>query len=196
MLVMSLLVRFRVMGITNHLQSGGTLDKAQKVAVRKSAKMTHLCDRTNDDVIMDEFERIAFPTLIDELPPTGGVSPGALPGVRLHEGVARSIRGKVLELAREPFSPKPRTQLDHASMVAAPQPAAAPTRAWLLVRRAFLERRQVRELQGGSPIRDPEEGSEMLTQAVFAVFELAVGQGPVLHEMAVSVEVRDNELLD
>jgi integrase/recombinase XerD len=51
---------FRATGITNYLENGGTLEKAQQMAAHESAKTTKLYDRTNDAITLDEVERIAF----------------------------------------------------------------------------------------------------------------------------------------
>jgi integrase/recombinase XerD len=51
---------FRATGITNYLENGGTLEKAQQMAAHESAKTTKLYDRTNDTITLDEVERIAF----------------------------------------------------------------------------------------------------------------------------------------
>jgi site-specific recombinase XerD len=51
---------FRATGITNYLENGGTLEKAQQMAAHESAKTTKLYDHTNDTITLDEVERIAF----------------------------------------------------------------------------------------------------------------------------------------
>jgi site-specific recombinase XerD len=51
---------FRATGITNYLENGGTLEKAQQMAAHESAKTTKLYDRTSDSITLDEVERIAF----------------------------------------------------------------------------------------------------------------------------------------
>lgn len=51
---------FRATGITNYLENGGTLEKAQQMAAHESAKTTKLYDRTNDAITLDEVERITF----------------------------------------------------------------------------------------------------------------------------------------
>ena len=51
---------FRATGITNYLENGGTLEKAQQMAAHESAKTTKLYDRTQDTITLDEVERIAF----------------------------------------------------------------------------------------------------------------------------------------
>ena len=51
---------FRATGITNYLENGGTLEKAQKMAAHESPKTTKLYDRTDDEITLDEVERIAI----------------------------------------------------------------------------------------------------------------------------------------
>lgn len=51
---------FRATGITNYLENGGTLEKAQKMAAHSSARTTKLYDRRDDQVTLDEIERIAI----------------------------------------------------------------------------------------------------------------------------------------
>lgn len=51
---------FRATGITNYLEHGGTLEKAQQMAAHESPKTTKLYDRTNDAITLDEVERISF----------------------------------------------------------------------------------------------------------------------------------------
>jgi site-specific recombinase XerD len=47
-------------GITIYLQNGGTLEKAQQIAAHESAQTTKLYDRTDDEITLDEIERIAI----------------------------------------------------------------------------------------------------------------------------------------
>ncbi len=49
---------FRATGITNYLEHDGTLEKAQQMAAHASPRTTKLYDRTNDQVTLDEVERI------------------------------------------------------------------------------------------------------------------------------------------
>ncbi len=49
---------FRATGITAYLKSGGRIEVAQKMAGH--AKTTSLYDRREDDVSLDEVERIAI----------------------------------------------------------------------------------------------------------------------------------------
>lgn len=49
---------FRATGITNYLENGGTLEKAQEMAAHESAKTTKLYDRRQANVTLDEVERI------------------------------------------------------------------------------------------------------------------------------------------
>ena len=51
---------FRATGITNYLENGGTLEKAQQMAAHESPKTTKLYDRTSDAITLDEVERIAI----------------------------------------------------------------------------------------------------------------------------------------
>ena len=50
---------FRATGITNYLTNGGTLKKAQQMAAHESAKTTKLYDRREDELTLDEVERIS-----------------------------------------------------------------------------------------------------------------------------------------
>lgn len=49
---------FRATGITAYLANGGSLEHAMQIACHESARTTKLYDRTNDDVSLDEIERI------------------------------------------------------------------------------------------------------------------------------------------
>lgn len=49
---------FRATGITAYLKNGGTLEIAQQMAGHASPSTTQLYDRRNDDVALDEVERI------------------------------------------------------------------------------------------------------------------------------------------
>jgi len=51
---------FRVAGITAYLQNGGTLEYAQQIAAHQSPCTTKLCDRTKDEMSLDEIERVKF----------------------------------------------------------------------------------------------------------------------------------------
>jgi len=51
---------FRATGITNYLEHGGTLEKAQQMAAHESPKTTKLYDRTADAITLDEVEKIAI----------------------------------------------------------------------------------------------------------------------------------------
>ena len=51
---------FRATGITNYLENGGTLEKAQFMAAHESSRTTGLYDRRNDAVTLDEVERISI----------------------------------------------------------------------------------------------------------------------------------------
>lgn len=49
---------WRATGITTYLLGGGTLERAQQIAAHSSAKTTKLYDRRNDEITLDEIERI------------------------------------------------------------------------------------------------------------------------------------------
>ena len=51
---------FRATGITNYLENGGTLEKAQFMAAHESSRTTGLYDRRSDAVTLDEVERISI----------------------------------------------------------------------------------------------------------------------------------------
>jgi site-specific recombinase XerD len=51
---------FRATGITAYLQNGGTVEGAQAIAAHESPRTTKLYDRTNDEITLDEVERIAI----------------------------------------------------------------------------------------------------------------------------------------
>jgi integrase len=51
---------FRATGITVYLQNGGTLEKGQQIAAHESPRTTKLYDRTQDEITLDEIERIRF----------------------------------------------------------------------------------------------------------------------------------------
>ena len=51
---------FRATGITIYLQNGGKLEIAQQMAGHESARTTGLYDRRNDQIALDEVERIAY----------------------------------------------------------------------------------------------------------------------------------------
>jgi integrase/recombinase XerD len=51
---------FRATGITAYLDSGGTLENAQRMAAHESPRTTKLYDRTGDEITLDEVERIAI----------------------------------------------------------------------------------------------------------------------------------------
>ena len=51
-------VCFRATGITEYLRNGGKLEVAQQMANHESARTTGLYDRRNDQVSLDEVERI------------------------------------------------------------------------------------------------------------------------------------------
>jgi hypothetical protein len=47
-------------GITVYLLNGGLLEYAQQMAAHESARTTKLYDRRNDQVILDQVERIVL----------------------------------------------------------------------------------------------------------------------------------------
>lgn len=51
---------FRATGITAYLENGGTIEKAQQIANHESPRTTKLYDRTNDQLTLDEIERIGI----------------------------------------------------------------------------------------------------------------------------------------
>ena len=51
---------FRATGITAYLKNGGRLEIAQQMAAHKSARTTGLYDRRDDEVALDEVERIGI----------------------------------------------------------------------------------------------------------------------------------------
>jgi integrase/recombinase XerD len=51
---------FRATGITAYLKNGGRLEIAQQMAAHESSRTTGLYDRRNDEVSLDEVERIAI----------------------------------------------------------------------------------------------------------------------------------------
>jgi integrase/recombinase XerD len=48
----------RATGITTYMQNGGTLEHAQQIAAHESPRTTRLYDRTDDQISLDEVERI------------------------------------------------------------------------------------------------------------------------------------------
>lgn len=51
---------FRATGITAYLKNGGTIDRAQKLAGHASSKTTALYDRRDDEISLEEVERIVL----------------------------------------------------------------------------------------------------------------------------------------
>ena len=51
---------FRATGITAYLEAGGTLENAQAMAAHESPRTTKLYDRTDDEITLDEVERITI----------------------------------------------------------------------------------------------------------------------------------------
>ena len=51
---------FRATGITAYLHNGGSLEKAQAMAAHESPRTTKLYDRTDDQITLDEVEKIGI----------------------------------------------------------------------------------------------------------------------------------------
>jgi site-specific recombinase XerD len=51
---------WRATGITAYLENGGVIEKAQAIAAHESPRTTKLYDRTQDELTLDEIERIAI----------------------------------------------------------------------------------------------------------------------------------------
>jgi integrase/recombinase XerD len=51
---------FWATGITAHLKNGGKLEVAQQIAAHESSRTTGLYDRRDDDVNLNEVERISM----------------------------------------------------------------------------------------------------------------------------------------
>ncbi len=51
---------FRATGITAYLENGGTVENAQAIAAHESPRTTKLYDRRNDELTLDEIERITI----------------------------------------------------------------------------------------------------------------------------------------
>lgn len=51
---------FRATGITEYMRNGGTLEKAQQMAAHASAKTTNMYNRVQDEVTLDEIERVVI----------------------------------------------------------------------------------------------------------------------------------------
>ena len=51
---------FRATGITAYLENGGKLEIAQRMAAHESARTTGLHDRRDDEISLDEVERIGI----------------------------------------------------------------------------------------------------------------------------------------
>ena len=51
---------FRATGITAYLKNGGRLEIAQQMAAHESARTTGLYDRRDDEISLDEVERIGI----------------------------------------------------------------------------------------------------------------------------------------
>ena len=51
---------FRATGITAYLLNGGTLERAQAIAAHESPRTTKLYDRTDDEVTIEDIEKIGI----------------------------------------------------------------------------------------------------------------------------------------
>jgi site-specific recombinase XerD len=51
---------FRATGITEYLRNGGTVEKAAQIAAHESTRTTQLYNRTDDELTLDEIERIVI----------------------------------------------------------------------------------------------------------------------------------------
>ena len=51
---------FRATGITAFLENGGTIENAQAIAAHESPRTRKLYDRTDDEITLDEIERIVI----------------------------------------------------------------------------------------------------------------------------------------
>ena len=58
-LALNLAHSFRATGITVYLENNGTLETAQKIAAHESPRTTKLYDRTDDQLTLDEIEKIS-----------------------------------------------------------------------------------------------------------------------------------------
>ena len=52
--------RLRATGITAYLDNGGSLENAQAMAAHESPRTTKLYDRTDDQITLDEVEKIGI----------------------------------------------------------------------------------------------------------------------------------------
>ena len=51
---------FRANGTTTYLENGGTVEDAQQIAAHELPRTTKLYDRTNDEITLEEVERISI----------------------------------------------------------------------------------------------------------------------------------------
>ena len=58
-LLRSAVTRFWATGITVYLENKGTLETGQKIAAHESPRTTNLYDRTDDQLTLDEIEKIS-----------------------------------------------------------------------------------------------------------------------------------------
>ncbi|MBV9266720.1 MAG: tyrosine-type recombinase/integrase [Acidobacteriaceae bacterium] len=50
----------RATGLTDYLKNGGTLEKAQEMANHSSPRTTKLYDRRNEELMLDEYEKVGI----------------------------------------------------------------------------------------------------------------------------------------
>lgn len=46
--------------LTAYLENGGTVEQAQAIAAHESPRTTKHCDRTSDEITLDEIKRITI----------------------------------------------------------------------------------------------------------------------------------------
>ena len=51
---------FRATGITEYMRNGGTLEKAQRMAAHSSSRTTNMYVRVEDELTLDEIERVVI----------------------------------------------------------------------------------------------------------------------------------------
>ena len=49
---------FRATGITNFIENGGSVEKAQQIAAHRDVRTTKLYDRSSEELTLDEIERV------------------------------------------------------------------------------------------------------------------------------------------
>jgi hypothetical protein len=55
-----MITSFRATGITAYLENGGSLENAQAMAAHESPRTTKLYDRTDDQITLDDVEKIGI----------------------------------------------------------------------------------------------------------------------------------------